>query len=113
MYGTALSCKLGCTQYFWFLTVGIARLVWSFIGIVIGREWGMKSLVATLAPLDPADSLPLYQQLQRALRTAIEQRVLGPDDALPAEQQLAFDLDVSRITVRKAIEGLVQEGLLT
>ena len=27
--------------------------------------------------------------------------------------QLASELDVSRITVRKAIEGLVQEGLLT
>src|SRR5206468_7142884 len=61
---------------------------------------------------DPAGSLPLYQQLQRAIREAIETRVLGPDDALPAERQIASDLSVSRITVRKAIEGLVEEGLL-
>lgn len=65
-----------------------------------------------LRPLDAKSSLPLYQQLQRALRDAIERRVLGPDDALPAERDLATDLEVSRITIRKAIDGLVSEGLL-
>src|SRR5258706_11192049 len=72
----------------------------------------MSSLAEILRPLDPSNSLPLYQQLQRALREAIEKRVLGPDDALPAERQLASDLAISRITVRKAIDGLVEEGLL-
>jgi len=62
--------------------------------------------------LDEASSLPLYQQLQRAIRQAIETRVLGPDDALPPERDLATDFAVSRITVRKAIDGLVAEGLL-
>jgi GntR family transcriptional regulator len=56
--------------------------------------------------------LPLYQQLQRALREAIDKRIFGPEEALPAERQLAIDLAVSRITVRKAIDGLVDEGLL-
>ena len=62
--------------------------------------------------LDEASSLPLYQQLQRALRQAIDTHVLGPDDALPPERDLARDFSVSRITVRKALEGLVTEGLL-
>jgi len=62
--------------------------------------------------LDESNSLPLYQQLQRALRQAIESRVLGPDDALPPERDLANEFKVSRITVRKAIDGLVSEGLL-
>jgi GntR family transcriptional regulator len=65
-----------------------------------------------LDALDPDSSQPLYQQLQRALREAIEKQVLGPDDALPSERQLAADLGVSRITVRKAIDGLAEEGLL-
>jgi GntR family transcriptional regulator len=65
-----------------------------------------------LGPLDATSSQPLYQQLQRALREAIEKRLLGPDDALPAERELATLLNVSRITVRKAIDGLVEEGLL-
>ncbi len=72
----------------------------------------MTSIAKALRPLDPTSNQPLYQQLQRALREAIESRVLGVDDALPAERQLAEELAVSRITVRKAIEGLVDEGLL-
>src|SRR5690349_1302867 len=72
----------------------------------------MPSLAQILKPLDPQGTQPLYQQLQRALREAIETRVLAPDDALPAERQIASDLKVSRITVRKAIDGLVEEGLL-
>jgi len=72
----------------------------------------VANLTEILKPLDPAGSQPLYQQLQRAIREAIERRLLGPDDALPAERQIASDFEVSRITVRKAIDGLVEEGLL-
>ena len=72
----------------------------------------MTPLSQMLGTLDPNSSLPLYQQLQRALRDAIEKQVLGPEDALPSERQLAADLGISRITVRKAIEGLIDEGLL-
>jgi GntR family transcriptional regulator len=72
----------------------------------------VPSLARNFRPLDAASSLPLYQQLQRALREAIESRLLGADDALPPERDLATDFSVSRITVRKAIDGLVDEGLL-
>ena len=72
----------------------------------------MTSLAQILGSLDPDDAQPLYQQLQRGLREAIEKRILGPDDALPSERQLAEELGISRITVRKAIDGLAAEGLL-
>ena len=72
----------------------------------------MTTLSKLLHRLDPDDSQPLYQQLQRALREAIERRVLAPNDALPPERDIASDLRVSRITVRKALDGLVEEGLL-
>lgn len=72
----------------------------------------MRSLAETVGPLDEKSSLPLYQQLQRALRKAIEIQLLGAEDALPAERELAADFNVSRITVRKALDGLVAEGLL-
>ncbi|MEO8063942.1 MAG: GntR family transcriptional regulator [Pseudomonadota bacterium] len=65
-----------------------------------------------LQKLDESSSLPLYQQLQRVLRNAIEKRLVAPDDALPPERDMAEELSVSRITVRKAIDGLVEEGLL-
>lgn len=56
---------------------------------------------------------PLYQQLHRALRQAIASKQLAPDEALPAERDIAQDLGVSRITVRKALDALADEGLVT
>lgn len=72
----------------------------------------MAELADFLRQLDPDSAQPLYQQLQRALREAIKRHALGPDDALPSERQLAADLGISRITVRKALDGLAEEGLL-
>jgi GntR family transcriptional regulator len=70
------------------------------------------SLGSIVRPLDRSSPMPLYRQLRRSLRDAIDQDVLVPDDSLPAERDIAIDFGVSRITVRKAIEGLVDEGLL-
>src|ERR1700721_2035366 len=72
----------------------------------------MTSLAKAVGPLAGRGNLPLYQELQRALRKALDSRVLGPDDALPSERDLAVDFAVSRITVRKALDGLVADGLL-
>jgi GntR family transcriptional regulator len=63
--------------------------------------------------LEADDALPLYLQLQRVLRSAIQSRVLQHDAAIPAERDLAGEYAVSRITVRKALSGLVDEGLLS
>ena len=56
---------------------------------------------------------PLYLQLQQLIREAIGRDILAQGDAIPAERDLAVEYDVSRITVRKAIGGLVEDGLLT
>jgi GntR family transcriptional regulator len=72
----------------------------------------LSPLLEMIGVLDEGASLPLYQQLQRGLRHAIERKLLAPDDALPPERDLAEEFSVSRITVRKAIDGLVAEGLL-
>lgn len=95
---------------------------WSFLVLSCHKQRGhiriaMKSdrttpLVHIRQHLNETSNLPLYQRLQRALRSAIERHLLKPEDALPAERQMAADLDISRITVRKAIDGLVSEGVL-
>lgn len=69
--------------------------------------------VDRIGKLAEADTAPLYQQLQRLLRSAIERHVLSPDEALPPERDLAAAYNVSRVTVRKAIDGLVDARLLT
>jgi len=71
------------------------------------------SFLEAIGALDAQRPAPLYQQLQQAVREAIERQALKPDEVLPPERDLAQDMGVSRITVRKAFDGLVAEGLLT
>ena len=72
----------------------------------------MSKLAARITKLDPDRQQPLYRQIQAVIRDAVADRTLRPDDALPPERELAADFGVSRITIRKAIEGLVKEGVL-
>lgn len=65
-----------------------------------------------IGPLEEGDPAPKYMQVQRVLRDAVAKRALQVDDAIPAERELAEEFGVSRITIRKAIGGLVDEGLL-
>lgn len=72
----------------------------------------MSAFLEALRSRDGQGDLPLYLRLQRAIRQAVADGLVAPDDALPPERSLAEALQVSRITVRKAIDGLVEEGLL-
>lgn len=72
----------------------------------------MASFVERVGLLRQDVRTPLYLQLQQLVRQAIENRVLTQDDMIPAERDLAVEYGVSRITVRKAIDGLAQEGLV-
>jgi len=69
--------------------------------------------VDRVGKLDSGSNAPLYLQLQRVLRSAIEQQILAPDEALPPERDLAEAYNVSRVTVRKALDGLVHARMLT
>jgi GntR family transcriptional regulator len=69
--------------------------------------------VERVGKLDSQSGAPLYLKLQRVLRSAIERHVLAPDEALPPERELADAYKVSRVTVRKALDGLVHAHLLT
>ena len=66
----------------------------------------------TLVPAENTKSRLLYLQLQEWLREAIDSKKLAADAAIPTERELADQFKVSRITVRKAVDGLVYEGLL-
>ncbi|GAA4770948.1 GntR family transcriptional regulator [Stakelama sediminis] len=68
--------------------------------------------VDRIGKLEEEGGAPLYMQLQRVLRSAIERQVLAPDEALPPERDLAEAYNISRVTVRKALDGLVDARLL-
>jgi GntR family transcriptional regulator len=55
---------------------------------------------------------PLYVKLRRSLEDAVRAGALRQGDALPAERDIAEYACVSRVTVRKAIDDLVADGLL-
>lgn len=59
-----------------------------------------------------AEGGPLYLRLQARIRKAVLEGELKPLEALPPERELAASVGVSRVTVRKALEGLVAEGLI-
>ncbi len=65
-----------------------------------------------IGPLNPVRLGPRYLELQARLRNALASGRLAPQQALPSERELCTDFGLSRVTVRKAMDGLVAEGLL-
>lgn len=55
---------------------------------------------------------PRYLKLKRMIEEAIRSGALRPGEALPAEREIALRTELSRVTVRKAVQDLVRDGLL-
>lgn len=58
------------------------------------------------------EGTPLYMQLARSLREHISSGGIDPGSALPSERDLSEMAGLSRVTVRKGIEQLIDEGVL-
>ena len=63
--------------------------------------------------LNPSTPQPLYMQIRQMLKSDIQQGKYKPDEQIPTEAELCEIYNVSRITIRKAIEELVKEETLT
>ncbi len=55
---------------------------------------------------------PRHEQISDWLREQMAQGIYQPDDQLPSESQLGERFDVSRITVRRALQTLESDGLI-
>lgn len=55
---------------------------------------------------------PIFSQIVDTIRQQIKLGELMPGDPIPSERELAEQLQVSRMTVRAAMDQLVQEGFL-
>lgn len=62
--------------------------------------------------LDPSSSKPLHLQAEELLRVMIQQEEYRKGKLLPNEVELSKELNISRNTLRQAINKLVYEGLL-
>jgi len=57
-------------------------------------------------------SVPLYVQLETALRESIRRGTWAANEPLPSDRELAEQWRVSRCTVRQALDNLVRDGLI-
>jgi GntR family transcriptional regulator len=62
--------------------------------------------------LDRAHAVPLYHQIFLQLRDEISTGLRGFGTAVPTEQELAAQYQVSRITVRRALQELAMHGFV-
>ena len=62
------------------------------------------------APPIESGNGPRYVQLRERLSEAIGKGILAPGSALPSEREIGNLTDLSRVTVRKAIQELVDSG---
>ena len=69
-------------------------------------------LLSEMAGLQSIQDLPLHRQLYEALRRALLDGHLHPEERLPSSRDLAQDLRLSRNTVITALNQLVVEGYL-
>lgn len=65
-----------------------------------------------IGPVSPAAGGTFYQQIIDRLKREISEGRLKPGAALPSFRQLAEDLLVSVITVKRAYEELEREGII-
>ena len=57
-------------------------------------------------------SIPIYEQIETAIKQAIFSNELKEEDILPSVRSLANDLKISFLTVKKAYDGLEQAGFI-
>jgi GntR family transcriptional regulator len=76
------------------------------------RIHDLEEMLADLRP-EESSTTPLYIQLAENIADAIRAGRWSPGEALPPERVLAQVLAVSRVTTRKAVELLIDRGVLT
>lgn len=62
--------------------------------------------------VDHEGKTPLYQQIAAILRAEIERGVYAPGRPVPSETQLMQRYEVARLTARKGVRVLADEGLI-
>ena len=56
--------------------------------------------------------VPIYFQIEQYIRERIDNKELKPGEMIPSEREFAEKYQISRMTVRQAINNLVNEGYL-
>jgi GntR family transcriptional regulator len=65
-----------------------------------------------LLTVNPNDGLPIYRQIATQVKHAVASGALQQGEKLPSQRELAAELVVSHLTVKKAYETLEAEGII-
>ena len=77
-------------------------------------EQAHTQLIAQLNErISAADNTPLYMKFAQTVKNAVRSGILEHGNILPGERDLSQLTGVSRITVRKAMQALEEEGVVT
>lgn len=68
--------------------------------------------IEVMTIIDKSSKMPLYAQIYESLRVAIASGKWLPREPLPPENELVGIFKVSRITIRRAVDELVAQGLV-
>ena len=72
----------------------------------------MREAAGTAGPVASGAGVPLHRQMFLVLHDEIARGALAAGDALPTEQALCDQFGVSRITVRRALADLAEQGYI-
>lgn len=72
----------------------------------------MSSAPIPVFHLDDTIAMPLYMQLVNAIKADIATGKMRPGDAVPSERALVDMLKIARGTARKALQQLLEEGVI-
>jgi len=62
--------------------------------------------------LDKESGMPLYAQIRDDIHSSILQGILSPGTRLPSVQAMAHDRQVTQATIRRALQDLIEAGLV-
>lgn len=62
--------------------------------------------------INSESTVPVYLQVANEIKSNIRDKTLKPGDMLPSDRVYCEQLSVSHMTVKKAIDLLVNEGLV-
>ena len=69
-------------------------------------------MLPKLIALDKSKAIPVYYQIIKQIEDLIARKVLLPDDMIPSERDFCRELNISRATIRQAINRLELDGVL-
>lgn len=72
----------------------------------------MEAILSSFDDIDKSAPLPIYQQIKTTIEDKITSGEWAAGQKLPSENDLVVALDVSRMTINRALRELTQQGMI-